>query len=163
MGSTSLCLVIEFLLKYKHKWRFHQWCISEAREVIRMVKQRMSTADVAGEVACLQQSVLGMRVANVYDVNAKVIRFLLELLLVIRTQVFVRRASMCVCATDVHHQAVKERRGWREGAAGAGERCSLPHNTGTVPEAHKRPFTAGRTYVEVMFVNASSMWTGLLI
>lgn len=37
-----------------------------------MVKQRMSTADVAGEVACLRQSILGMRVANVYDVNAKV-------------------------------------------------------------------------------------------
>ena len=37
-----------------------------------MVKQRMSTADVAGEVACLRQSVLGMRVANIYDVNAKV-------------------------------------------------------------------------------------------
>ncbi|CAL8464758.1 g4293 [Coccomyxa elongata] len=36
-----------------------------------MVKQRMSTADVAGEVACLRQSVLGMRVANVYDVNSK--------------------------------------------------------------------------------------------
>ena len=37
-----------------------------------MVKQRMSTADVAGEVACLRHSVLGMRVANVYDVNSKV-------------------------------------------------------------------------------------------
>lgn len=39
---------------------------------ITMVKQRMSTADVAGEVACLRHSVLGMRVANVYDVNSKV-------------------------------------------------------------------------------------------
>ncbi|EIE22903.1 hypothetical protein COCSUDRAFT_16391 [Coccomyxa subellipsoidea C-169] len=36
-----------------------------------MVKQRMSTADVVGEVACLRHSVLGMRVANVYDANAK--------------------------------------------------------------------------------------------
>lgn len=39
---------------------------------VTMVKQRMSTADVAGEVACLRHSVLGMRVANVYDVNSKV-------------------------------------------------------------------------------------------
>ncbi|KAA6417988.1 MAG: nuclear export mediator factor NEMF-like isoform X1, partial [Trebouxia sp. A1-2] len=36
-----------------------------------MVKQRMATADVAGEVACLRQRVLGMRVANVYDLNSK--------------------------------------------------------------------------------------------
>ncbi len=38
-----------------------------------MVKQRMSTADVAGETACLRQNLLGMRVANIYDVNAKVL------------------------------------------------------------------------------------------
>ncbi len=37
-----------------------------------MVKQRMATADVAGEVACLRQRVLGMRVANLYDLNSKV-------------------------------------------------------------------------------------------
>ena len=37
-----------------------------------MVKQRMTTADVAGEVACLRQRVLGMRVANLYDLNSKV-------------------------------------------------------------------------------------------
>lgn len=37
-----------------------------------MVKQRMSTADVAGETACLRQNLLGMRVANIYDVNPKV-------------------------------------------------------------------------------------------
>ena len=37
-----------------------------------MVKQRMSTADVAGETACLRQKLLGMRVANIYDVNPKV-------------------------------------------------------------------------------------------
>lgn len=37
-----------------------------------MVKQRMSTADVAAESACLRQRLLGMRVANIYDVNAKV-------------------------------------------------------------------------------------------
>lgn len=38
-----------------------------------MVKQRMTTADVAGEVACLRQrGVLGMRVANLYDLNSKV-------------------------------------------------------------------------------------------
>ncbi|KAL0046515.1 hypothetical protein WJX82_002614 [Trebouxia sp. C0006] len=36
-----------------------------------MVKQRMATADVAGEVACLRQRVLGMRVANLYDLNSK--------------------------------------------------------------------------------------------
>lgn len=29
-----------------------------------MVKQRMTTADVAGEVACLRQKLIGMRVAN---------------------------------------------------------------------------------------------------
>ena len=37
-----------------------------------MVKQRMSTADVTGETACLRQKLLGMRVANIYDVNPKV-------------------------------------------------------------------------------------------
>ncbi len=37
-----------------------------------MVKQRMSSADVAGEVACLRQRILGLRLANVYDLNAKV-------------------------------------------------------------------------------------------
>lgn len=36
-----------------------------------MVKQRMSTADVCGEAACLRQRCLGMRVANVYDINSK--------------------------------------------------------------------------------------------
>ena len=36
----------------------------------RMVKQRLSTADVAGECACLRRC-LGMRLANVYDINAK--------------------------------------------------------------------------------------------
>ena len=37
-----------------------------------MVKQRLSTADVAAEVACLRQRIMGMRVANVYDINPKV-------------------------------------------------------------------------------------------
>ncbi len=37
-----------------------------------MVKQRMSSADVAAEVACLRQRILGLRVANIYDLNAKV-------------------------------------------------------------------------------------------
>ena len=32
----------------------------------------MSTADVAAEASCLRQRLLGMRVANIYDVNAKV-------------------------------------------------------------------------------------------
>ena len=36
------------------------------------MKQKMSTADVAGEVACLRTRVIGMRVMNVYDINAKV-------------------------------------------------------------------------------------------
>ena len=36
-----------------------------------MVKQRFSSADVAAEVSCLQRC-LGMRVANVYDINPKV-------------------------------------------------------------------------------------------
>ncbi|EFN57403.1 hypothetical protein CHLNCDRAFT_57209 [Chlorella variabilis] len=35
-----------------------------------MVKQRFSSADVAAEVSCLQRC-LGMRVANVYDINPK--------------------------------------------------------------------------------------------
>ena len=37
-----------------------------------MVKQRFSGADCAAEVACLRQRCLGMRVANVYDINPKV-------------------------------------------------------------------------------------------
>ncbi len=37
-----------------------------------MVKTRMSGADVAAEVACLRAKILGLRVANVYDINAKV-------------------------------------------------------------------------------------------
>ncbi|KAL4425918.1 hypothetical protein ABPG75_009934 [Micractinium tetrahymenae] len=36
-----------------------------------MVKQRFSSADVAAEAACLRQRCLGMRVANVYDINPK--------------------------------------------------------------------------------------------
>lgn len=37
-----------------------------------MVKQRMSSADAAAEVACLRQRLLGLRLANVYDLDAKV-------------------------------------------------------------------------------------------
>ncbi|KAG2487711.1 hypothetical protein HYH03_013710 [Edaphochlamys debaryana] len=36
-----------------------------------MVKQRMSSADVAAEVACLRQRIIGLRVANIYDLTAK--------------------------------------------------------------------------------------------
>ncbi|GFR49968.1 hypothetical protein Agub_g12107, partial [Astrephomene gubernaculifera] len=36
-----------------------------------MVKQRMSSADVAAEVAALRTRILGLRVANIYDLNAK--------------------------------------------------------------------------------------------
>lgn len=36
-----------------------------------MVKQRMTSLDVAAEVACLQ-SCIGMRLANIYDINPKV-------------------------------------------------------------------------------------------
>ena len=36
-----------------------------------MVKQRMSTVDAVAEVACLRR-LIGMRVSNIYDVNAKV-------------------------------------------------------------------------------------------
>lgn len=36
-----------------------------------MVKQRLSTADVAAEVSCLKK-LLGMRLANMYDINPKV-------------------------------------------------------------------------------------------
>ena len=45
----------------------------ESLATATMVKQRMTTADVAGEVACLRQRVLGMRVANLYDLNSKVV------------------------------------------------------------------------------------------
>ena len=38
-----------------------------------MVKQRMATADVAAEVACLRQrGLIGMRVTNAYDISPKV-------------------------------------------------------------------------------------------
>jgi hypothetical protein len=37
-----------------------------------MVKQRMASADVAAEVACLKQRILGLRLANIYDLNSKV-------------------------------------------------------------------------------------------
>ena len=37
-----------------------------------MVKQRMGTLDVVAETACLRQRLLGMRLANAYDVDAKV-------------------------------------------------------------------------------------------
>ena len=51
-----------------------------------MVKQRMATADVAGEVACLRQRVLGMRVANLYDLNSKVLPDLRDLFHIMLTQ-----------------------------------------------------------------------------
>jgi hypothetical protein len=38
-----------------------------------MVKQRMSTADIAAEVACLRaRGIVGMRCTNVYDISPKV-------------------------------------------------------------------------------------------
>ena len=38
-----------------------------------MVKQRVATADVAAEVACLKaRGIEGMRVTNVYDVSSRV-------------------------------------------------------------------------------------------
>lgn len=37
-----------------------------------MVKQRMNVADVACEVACLKERIIGMRVANIYDLSPKV-------------------------------------------------------------------------------------------
>lgn len=36
------------------------------------MKQRMASADVAGEVSCLKQRIIGLRLANLYDLNAKV-------------------------------------------------------------------------------------------
>lgn len=80
-----------------------------------MVKQRMSTADVAGEVACLRQSVLGMRVANVYDVNAKVRQgpCSMQPSAVPLPSPFPActsvSESLCACTTDIHYQAIKER------------------------------------------------------
>ena len=37
-----------------------------------MVKQRFSTSDVVAEVGCIRQKFLGMRLANIYDINSKV-------------------------------------------------------------------------------------------
>ena len=39
---------------------------------LAMVKQRMSAADVCAEAACLRARYIGMRLANVYDINSKV-------------------------------------------------------------------------------------------
>ena len=39
-----------------------------------MGKQRMTAVDIAAEVACLKGKLLGCRVANVYDINPKVLR-----------------------------------------------------------------------------------------
>lgn len=36
------------------------------------MKQRMASADVAGEISCLKQRIIGLRLANLYDLNAKV-------------------------------------------------------------------------------------------
>lgn len=36
-----------------------------------MVKQRLTTADVAGEVACLKQRIVGFKCVNLYDINPK--------------------------------------------------------------------------------------------
>uniref|UniRef100_A0A1D2A0E9 Nuclear export mediator factor NEMF n=1 Tax=Auxenochlorella protothecoides TaxID=3075 RepID=A0A1D2A0E9_AUXPR len=36
-----------------------------------MVKQRLTSADIAAEVSCLRSRIIGLRVANVYDINAK--------------------------------------------------------------------------------------------
>ena len=36
------------------------------------MKQRMGSVDVAGEVASLKPKVVGLRLANLYDLNAKV-------------------------------------------------------------------------------------------
>lgn len=36
-----------------------------------MVKQRMASADVAGEVSCLKSKLLGLRLANIYDLSPK--------------------------------------------------------------------------------------------
>jgi len=36
------------------------------------MKHRFSLHDVAAEVGCLKQKFLGMRFANIYDINAKV-------------------------------------------------------------------------------------------
>ena len=57
-----------------------------------MVKQRMSTVDAVAEVACLRRLV-GMRVSNIYDVNAKVCE---------RACVHVRVCT-CVCARACLH------------------------------------------------------------
>ncbi|KAK9841572.1 hypothetical protein WJX74_008143 [Apatococcus lobatus] len=42
------------------------------------MKQRMTTADVSAEVACLRDIVCGMRVANIYDIDARVYLFKLS-------------------------------------------------------------------------------------
>lgn len=39
-----------------------------------MGKQRLTSADVAAEVACLRERIVGMRVSNIYDLSPKVVR-----------------------------------------------------------------------------------------
>ena len=49
----------------------HPWLVACASRGA-MPKQRMTTADVVAEVACIRQTCLGMRVANIYDLDSKV-------------------------------------------------------------------------------------------
>ena len=37
-----------------------------------MVKQRLTSGDIAAEVACLRDRIVGLRISNVYDINPKV-------------------------------------------------------------------------------------------
>lgn len=65
-----------------------------------MVKHRFSTHDVAAEVGCLKQQFLGMRLANIYDINAKVGYIqedinILIILLKIFTAFF--HSNSCIC------------------------------------------------------------------
>lgn len=67
-----------------------------------MVKQRMTTADVAGEVACLRQTLLGMRVANLYDLNSKVHRATMHLSLLDFTEHVARIHSLITPRLPMH-------------------------------------------------------------
>ena len=68
-----------------------------------MVKQRMSTADVAGETACLRQKLLGMRVANIYDVNPKVCnRLAICMIVCARKRLFQTAHALSACDRPSH-------------------------------------------------------------
>lgn len=66
------------------------------------MKQKMSTADVAGEVACLRQRITGMRLANIYDINQKVLHPSNAVALRQIAAAAVRRRCSAACPLRLH-------------------------------------------------------------